>query len=248
MRDDLYIKTLKRVQRRLSGAPRLGTAHALLFTAFTVPAGLFTGFYFNRVGVIDFLAYASIVGWSLLLFVHAGYLYLHSGALKRRRERIVQEEVLDAGDSFDLSEDDMIALHTRLDETVRAHSQAHVRLLANAFVNVLLWPGIMVLIPFAVVFLGIMNSGYVEVIGRFVLMFAVLGTFLAAFALPFRSLRPSIRDETDNLRAVYGYKRKRDAASSRHDEAAERLSIGDDGELIAEPMDDSERLGFHQAD
>ncbi len=246
MRDDLYIKVYKRVERRLSGPPRWGTIHALVFSAFAVPIGLFTGVFFARVGVIDFLAYATIVGWSLLLFLHAGYLFLHSGALKRRRERVIQEEVLDAGDSFDLSEGEMIALHTRLDETIRHQSQAHVRLLANAFINVLLWPAAIVLVPVAVLFLGLMSSATVEVVARFVLMFAVLGTFLAAFALPFRALRPSTRDETDNLRAVYGYKRKREA--SRHAEAAERLSIGDDGELIAAPPDDSEQLDYQQAD
>jgi hypothetical protein len=163
----------------------------------------------------------------------------------RRRERVIQEEVLDAGDSFDLSEDDMIALHTRLDDAIRDQSQAHVRLLANAFVNALLWPGILLLIPFSVVFLGLMNSGYVEVLGRFALMFAVLGTFLAAFALPFRSLRPAATDETDNLRAVYGYKRKRDESRQA---AAERLSIGDDGELIAAPRDDADELDYERAD
>ena len=247
MRDDLYVKVHRRIQRRLSGPPRLGTLHALAFTVFTVPMALFTGVFMRWDGVLDVMVFATIVGWSLLLFLHAGYSYLSSGARKRRRERVIQEEVLDAGDSFGLDEDAMIGLHTRLDDAVRAESQVHVRLAANALVNALLWPGLLVLIPFAVIFLRVMDSSYVDVLARFMVALSVLGTFLAAFALPFRALRPSAPsalDEKDNLRAVYGYKRKR-ALPSRHDEAAERLSIGDDGELIAEPVDESERYDYH---
>ena len=246
MRDDLYIRTHRRIQRRLSGPPRLGTLHALAFTAFTVPMALFTG-VFMRSNALEFLVLGAIMSWSLLLFLHAGYGYLNSGARRRRRERMIQEEVLDAGDSFDLTEDEMIGLHTRLEETVRSESQAHVRLLANATANLLFWPGLVIAIPLMAVFFGVMSSGSIDGMARILIALSAMGTCIAAGALPFRALRGAPPDETDNLRAVYGYKRKR-ALPVRHDEAAERLSIGDDGELIPESIDEPEEYDFRQAE
>jgi hypothetical protein len=229
MTDDLYRKVRNRVERRLSKSPRLVTIHALLFTFFSVPVGLWS-LRTHSGGSIHGVVYWTIFFWSIGLLIHASYLFLHSGAWRGAREKYIQEEVLDAGESYDLEGDELIDLHVHLADDIQMRSQVFSRLLLNALGNLVLWPG--VLVTMMVVY-GLEIIPPVNFSSAFnsVLTLALLGTLILGIALPVRELSKKKSKNHDDLRAIYGYKRKR---HERHhlDDTEERVKIGDDGEFV----------------
>jgi hypothetical protein len=212
MPDHLYTKVRYRIERHLSGSPRRAIQHSLLFSLFTVSFGLLSLLTYLR-GAANSFVYLGILFWSVLLFAHWGYLYWRSGAWKPRRERLIQEEILDAGDTYELSEDEMISLHLELSDEIASRSEVFERGLFNAAGNVFLWPGMLFVMVFfqqaRIWMLQQSNDPY-----QIVLFVGMIGTLLLSFTLPVRALRSGGQSAYRDLRDVYGSKRKRDAMRS----------------------------------
>lgn len=210
IQDAFYHKIRSRIERRFSKRPTLAILHALLFTVISVPLGLWG--VISHPYSIDGVIYWTIFLWSILLFLHVGYVYLHSGAWSRRRERHIQEEVLDVGELYDFDEAEMLDLHLRLREDLQQQSNVFHRLMLNATGNLALWPGMLVgMLAFQWITRFIsFDSGLFSIGFRGLLLLVLLGTFLLGFLIPVRQLW-QIRGDTDevNLRALYAYKRKR---------------------------------------
>jgi hypothetical protein len=234
MLDNLNLKIRARVERRLS-KPRWVILNALLFTLFTVIIGTFSALT-HPYGAMNGVVYFVIFFWTLVLLAHAGLTYWNSGARHGRREKLVQEEVLDAGETYDLSEEEMIDLHQRVSEDLRARSTTFNRLLLNAAGNVAAWPGMM-LILLAIqqtinVSYGLSEISDYGAVVRVGMLLSLAGTFALGFLLPVRQLLGSRQsDHMNDLRAIYGgreRKTKREAAESR------LVGIDDEGELIVD--------------
>ncbi len=235
MEDAFYLKLRARVERHLSKSPKSAIIHALLFTIVTVPLGLW-GVFSHPVSV-NGVIYWVIVLWSIVLFIHTRSLYLNSGASRGKREKYIEEEVLDAGETYDLDSDEMLALHLQLSDDIQKRSQNFKSPVLNALGNLILWPGMLVIL------LGLLAAGIIteynfSSIFRPALVAAILGTFLLGFLLPVRQLWQN-QMSTEDLRTTYSAKRKRKDLSEL--ERAERLmEVGDDGEIIL--TDDDAKL------
>lgn len=232
MTGDLYQKALTRIKRRLSYAKRPMIIHALLFTLFTFIVGGYSKLT-HPGGAIDGVVYWIIVGWSLLLFAHVAFAYLHSGAWGSRREKFIAEEVLDFGDILSLPPDEMIDLHMRLSTDVRLDAQPFYRLMVNAVGNVLLWPAMLILMTIIRWTIFPTTDASMELSNLFgnSLVLSIVGTLILSFILPVQHLiaRPQ-RSAYDTLSAIYGYKRKREQFEGT-DKKTNSINPGDD-ELI----------------
>jgi hypothetical protein len=232
MRDALYIHVRKRVERRLSGSPRAATLNALGFTLLAGPLALLSlvlrvsdGIPF---GSIDGVVYWVSFLWSIVLLAHVTRVYWHSSARAAWREKQIEGEVFDVGELDHLDSEDMIDLHERLSDDLQRSAGVYHRLLLNAGLNFLLWPGLLLGMWLAQ---GLM-SPWLSSAGLLfsqLLPFAVIGTMLLGLALPVRRVFFGSRRDRDDLRAIYGGKRKR---GEKFKHAAVRLS--DDGELVSD--------------
>ncbi len=225
MSDELYDRALNRVTRRLEKSPRLLTLHALLFTIFTVPAMIWD--LGARAYGVNGGLYWFIWFWSIALFAHATFRYLRSGAARGYRERVIQEEVLDAGELFSLSEDEMVMLHVQLSDEVQVEARPFRRLMLNAAGNLALWPGmLMIMLMF---YRGIPISGGDPF--RTGLFVSILGTFLLGLILPVRQIFIRAPEEKHaRLHTLYGQRR----GQKRKNASSQVMGIGDDGELVLE--------------
>ena len=236
MRDDLYPKVRRRVERRLSGSPRAATLNALAFTIFAGPLALLSLYIRyndgNPFGSVDGVVYWVCFFWSVILFADAGWLYWRSPTRASWREKRIEEEVSDVGDLVGLSADEMIGLHERLSDELQRGSDAYRRLMLNASANLMLWPGLLLGLWIAQ---GLVSPWLTSGAALFTLAlpFAIVGTLLLGLVLPLRALFASPRRERPDLHAIYGGKRKRDAEPSHEDAAAHLSDVGDDGELMS---------------
>jgi hypothetical protein len=201
--DAFYIKLRTRVESRLSKSPTLITIHALLFTVIGFLLGLW-GLVSHPLS-IDGVAYWIIFIWSIILFGHTAYSYLNSGAWERKREARIQDEVLDAGETYDLDQDEMLTFHLQLSEDIQKRSQNFNPLFLNGLGNLALWPGLSILM-----FILFKTNMIQAASFRATLFLSVFGTLLLGFLLPVRRLwQRQPADSERHLRAVYGYGRKR---------------------------------------
>lgn len=211
MNDFLYEKVNKRVERRLSKSPRLAIINAFLFTLFTVPVGLWSKFT-HPSGTIDGVVYWVIVLWSIGLFAHTLSLYARSGARRTPRETIIQEEVLDAGETYQLEPDEMIDLHLRLSTAIETQSRPIKQLMTIGIGNLLLWPGTLILATLLYNIAQIINEDHFGGFFNALLVLSLIGSFVFGLMLPLQELRGKQPDRAHDLYAVYGYKRKRGSA------------------------------------
>ena len=235
MRDAYYLKIRSRVERRLSQRPRLATIHALLFTLICVPLG-FWGIFTHPVS-INGVAYWVIFLWSIVLFGHVAYSYINSGAWARKREKHIQEEVLDAGETYDLDQQEMVDLHLLLRDDLQKRSQGYNWLMLNALGNVALWPGLLLVMLF-LLRTNVISGYSFSLVFRAALLLALLGTATLGLLLPIRELRRSQPNHGEqDLSAIYGYRRKRkgipqnESLAHLEDGADELDWIVDDSEL-----------------
>lgn len=224
MLTDIEDKVQARVERHLALSPRFATLHAVLFTLSGVLFGLMSLMYFSGSGFPGLL-YIMMVLWSVPLAMHTTFAFWQSGAWRGRRSRLVHEEVLDAGETYSLSTDEMIELHLHVDEAVRKQSQPFTRVLLNGLGNLLLWPGAVAAVMVLNVFFG---AGYWFADFSTVMAVLLMGTLSLAGLLPLGQLRyllpggAPVQEQyrrSEHLRSMYADKRKR----SVH-EAASRLS------------------------
>lgn len=216
MNDFLYEKVSKRVERRLSKSPRLAIINAFLFTLFTAPVGLWSKFT-HASGTIDGVVYWVIVLWSIGLFAHIASLYIRSGARRNPREKIIQEEVLDAGESYQLEPDEMIDLHLRLSTDIEIQSKSIKQLMTIGISNLLLWPGTLILATLLYNVAQIITEDRFGGFFNALLILSLIGSFVLGLMLPLRELRGKQSDHTHDLYAIYGYKRKRSSAIETQD-------------------------------
>ena len=226
-------KVQTRVERHLAQSPRFATLHGLFFTASVLLFGLLT-ILFSSGGGFPGLLYLMLVLWSVPLALHTTFAFWQSGAWRGRRSRLVRDEVLDAGETYDLSTDEMIDLHVRVDETIRKQAQPFNRVLLYGLGSLVLWPGSVA----GVLFLNIFGLGYW--FGNFTNLLALLlmGSFVLGLLLPLGQLRyllpggAPVRDQyrrDAHLREMYAHKRKRHLS-----EAERRLSDWDETEEAVE--------------
>ncbi len=219
MLTDIEDKVQTRVERHLALSPRFATLHAVLFTLSGALFGLINLMYFSGSGFPSLL-YILMVLWSIPLAMHSLFAFWQSGAWRGRRSRLVHQEVLDAGETYDLSTDEMIDLHLRVDEAIRKQSEPFARVLTNGLGNLLLWPGSIA----GMLFVGFMGIGqWFDQLGPLLniqnmIMLLLMGTLGLALVLPLGQLRyllpggAPIRDQyrrNANLRSMYAEKRKR---------------------------------------
>jgi hypothetical protein len=234
--DELYDRARRRAERRLAGPPRLATLHAALFTLFTVPAGLFS--VIMRGGnSIDGVIYWVVFFWSLVLALHAGMIFLRSGAWGPLREQVIEEEVKEIGTDHALDRESMMDLHVAVSDDIRRESGTFMRILFNAAGNVALWPGVLV----ALMGLQYLFGVNVGLFFTTALLLALFGTLALGFILPLHLLRDlSSGGQRRDRRHIYARyetpKVKRDPSA----ESAQRLELAEDGELVWRDFDDEE--------
>lgn len=233
MNDYLYEKVSKRVERRLSTSATLVVLNTLLFSLFTVPVGLWSKFTHGS-GTIDGRVYWVIVLWSIGLFMQTAFTYARSGARRKTREKIIQEEVLDAGDIYNLSPDEMIDLHLRQSSAVQIRTKPLHRVMQIAVGNVVLWPGVLIAAYILFNMTHIVSDAYFSLFFNTLLVLALIGSLVLGLMLPVRELWSKKEDVHDNLRAIYGYKRKRGETLELHDE---EIAFTPEAERIDEPLD-----------
>ena len=73
MSASFYINVREQVEQHLNKSPRLAILHGLLFTAFSVPVGLWSVLTHPT---IDGVVYWTIFLWSIVLFGHMIVAYL----------------------------------------------------------------------------------------------------------------------------------------------------------------------------
>lgn len=238
--DDIRDKVQQRVERHLARSPLFATLNALLFTLFTATFGFFSALT-HPGGAIDGVIYWTIFFWSILVAIHSIIAFQQSGAWHRRRTRLIQDEVTDAGDTYQLTTDEMIELHLQTEEDIRKDASPFHMVLLNGVGNFALWPGGLVAMLIVQRFSNQFGSGFTPLDFRTGLMVMLIGTLALGFLLPLRELLLLLpgselqrhqHDKTATLRALYGYKRKRHLSESE-----ERLSdAAAEGDLI-EPDD-----------
>lgn len=240
-----YARVLRRVERRVGKTPYLAILHAALYTALVVPIGLL-GILFAPSGApIDGFVYLAIMAWSVLLGLHLGAVYLRSGLWPTHRERIIREEISDAGETDDLNEDEMVAMHRQLSQNLDKRARPYNRIALSAVGNLLLWPGGLV----AIMFFSWLGFNYwYGTLPRLVLFMALVGTGVLGLFLPLGELIPKARPASeDELRALYARKGKRDAfnadAYQDDDERAGRLTLSSEGEFVIDDAPPLKRKG-----
>lgn len=224
--DYLYRRTHARLLRRFRPQPRFATLHAAAFVLYSTLFG-FGSTILGYNGMMHGLVYLSIVAWSLLVCLHIGVSYTGSAAYGRRRERAVQEEVIDAGDEYALTPEDMVLLHNHLSTDLRAHARPFSRLLLAGAGFLLAWAGGFALMALATMF-GVMGNGFYGM--------AMMGSLLMTLGagvvfLPFGVFFRQQQDSVEHLRAIYYAKQKR-APVALDDLAYDDVAVGDDGEMI----------------
>lgn len=213
MTDPIYVKIRGRIERRLSGTPHLVTVNALLFTLFTVPFGM-VSVLTRTEDNIDGVIYLVILGWSIILLVHTGATYLRSGAWHKTRETFIQQEILDEGDTYALTPEEMIAMHLQLSADLQRNTQPIQRLLRVAIGNVVLWPGFLLVSTIFFNNLEVVHNDNTTHFFTVLLQIALMGTLLLGFLIPVRELWQKTETQTDDLRTIYGYKRKRELSET----------------------------------
>jgi hypothetical protein len=220
MYDDLYETLRRRVQRRLSNLPRLATLNAILFSVFTVCVGI-SSMLSRPSGNMDGGVYWIIFLWSLILTGQTLLNYRRSASLTAYREHVIYEEILDVGDTVDLSAQEMSMLHGRLAYELTRESPAVNRLLSVVLGNLFLWPG-MLIVGLFLRFSGVNLTFVLE-------QLPLVGTLLLSFAIPVQLLwRKSEQASTFQ----YSFEKQK-----RKNDAPRRLVIGDDGEIVPEVIE-----------
>ncbi len=223
MLTDIEDKVQARVERHLAQSPRFATLHGLLFTLSVMFFGLLNILFYSGSGFPGLL-YLMLLVWSVPLALHTTFAFWQSGAWRGRRARLVRDEVLDAGETYDLSTDEMIDLHLRVDSAIRSQSQPFNRILLHGLGHVVLWPGSLA----GVLFLNIFGLGYWFASFPNVLALLMVGTLSLGLLLPLGQLRyllpggAPVRDQyrrDAHLREMYTHKRKRHLS-----EAQQRLA------------------------
>src|SRR5690606_5170137 len=105
MNDELARKIRSRVEYRLTKAPRYATLNALLFSLVAAFLGFFVigmpyfGFsFFADSGIFYdgsfYLLLFGVIAWAGVTALYALALFVQSGAWGRRREQLIQREIL----------------------------------------------------------------------------------------------------------------------------------------------------------
>lgn len=144
MTDRVYLILRNRIERRLE-KPRTLIPHMALFTLYSVIAGTMS-IITRPMGNMDGVFYWTIFFWSVIVSMHTLYAYLRSGAWATTRDRLVQEEILEASEEFHLSADEMAELHDRLSEDIGDRSRTFNKLAAAGAGYFFLWPGTLILL------------------------------------------------------------------------------------------------------
>lgn len=208
MTDPIYLKVREQVEGR-SGHPRFAALNALLFTLFTVIFGV--GSLFTRLnGSIDGVIYWIIFFWSIILFAHVGIVHVRSAARRKTRQTIIQQEVLKVGETYNLTPEEMIDIHLQLDADLQLRTQAVQRLFTIASGNLVLWPGLLLVSIILYNGLHIISESAFVRFFTLLLQLGLMGTLVSGLGIPIRTLWQKPAQQTDDLRAIYGYKRKRE--------------------------------------
>jgi hypothetical protein len=235
MNDELYKKLRRRVEYRLAKSPRYATINALLFSIFGIIAGVFTYFttfdsmWGRWINEFSILAILAAVGWAGLTLLYSGSLFFQSGAWTRRRENLIQTEILDAMKSYDLDEDDWIELHLALSKDIDERSRPFRRLVYHAGINAVTWIGGLGGLWSLWFFFGSPDFDYSML---YIILLPVI-TFATIFLLPVRQIFQKPEQNVEHLRALYSGKPKRAQAEADVD-YSRLVQTGDDGELIFE--------------
>lgn len=214
--DALWGRLRRRLERRLSASPRPAALNALLFAWTAVPLALLS-LLSSPYGVVDGRLYVGAFLWNVGVLLHALLLYRRSGGWDPYREQGVKEQVLDAAEDFDLSEDDLLALYRRLSDDLRQRAAPFARVLLTAAGSVLLWLGALLLAA-----LLSPNDGAIGAL----LASSMVATVLLNSSLAFSVFRRRTPGGDDALRAIYGGSSR---AKRKH---SADVGLSDDGELI----------------
>jgi hypothetical protein len=235
MVENPYFRIRGKIEHRLS-KPRGAILNAVLFTVYTVFAG-FGSLMMSSGEGINPLIHISILLWSIVLALHTGRDYLRSGAWTGAREKAIQQEVLEAGETLNLSEDEMIDLHQQLAEDVAARAQPLFNKAAVvAAVNILLWDGVLAGILVYSRFASVSASSF-----TYFTLLALVGTLLVGFTLPIGKVLREQRARED-LRAIYGkQKRKRQSELYAPEAYLSIRRVDDEGEVAENSENSSQR-------
>jgi hypothetical protein len=241
MNDELYKKLRRRAEYRLAKAPRYATVNALLFSIFGIIVGGFTYFttfdsmWGRWMNEFSFLAMLAVVGWAGLTVLYTGALFFQSGAWARRRENLIQTEILDVMKNYDLDEDDWIELHLALSKDIDERARPFRRLVYHAGINAVTWIGGLGGLWTLLFLFGVPSFDYSML---YIALLPVI-TFASIFVLPIRQIFQKPEQNVEHLRALYSTKPKR--AQAENDVDYSRLvQTGDDGELIFEGEPDND--------
>jgi hypothetical protein len=233
MSDRAYLILQNRIERRLEKSRTL-IPHMALFTLYSVIFGT-VSITMRPMGNMDGVIYWSIFAWSVLVSMHTLYTYMRSGAWTATRERLVYEEVLEAGDEFHLSSEEMIDLHERLSDSIRKRSSTFNKLAAVGAGYFLLWPGSLIfllILKWLIVGDGLPeDSSTLTAISQIWQPLSLLGMLLLSMLLiPWRALLPQAKSRSD-LYALYQGKSKRGAQLTIPEGESE---IDEEGEILPE--------------
>lgn len=224
MTDRVYLILRNRIERHLE-KPRTLVPHMALFTTYTVIAGTMS-IITRPTANLDGVIYWSIFAWSVIVSMHTLYAYLRSGAWAATRDRLVQEEILEASEEFDLAADEMAELHNQLSADISQRSNIFNKLAAVGAGYFGLWPGTLILL---FILQRLITSDANIVFQSFIELWhplTLLGTFLlSSLLIPWRELLPQPKSR-DQLYDLYRSKHKR----------GERLALDEDAEILPEPV------------
>ncbi len=239
MNDELTRKIRSRVEYRLAKAPRYATINALLFSlaaaalgvlAFMMPPDWSSLYYGSMVFILMLFG---VIAWAGLTALYAIGLFAQSGAWSRRREQLIQSEILEVIERYNLEEDDSVDLHLKVSQEVEQNAQPFRRLLVHGLLNGIGWVGGFGLLALFWLFIGFFP--FVSTGSLLVAMSAV--SLLSIPMLPLHVIFQKQEPSVEHLRAVYGGKPKRTMAESEPD-YSRLIQTGDDGELIYDDLDD----------
>lgn len=232
MSDRAYFILRNRIANRLE-KPRNLISHIALFTAYTVIFGTMSMVVRGQ-GMMDGIFYWSIFGWSVLVGMHTIHAYLRSGAWAATRDRLINEEILEAADEFDLSSEEMIDLHERLAESIQQDKNSRIfnQLAAVGGGNFGIWNVSLVLLfilqRLLVGFNPPEENSFLNLVFSVWQPLSVFATLcLSATLVPWQSLIPRSKSRTD-LSELYHSKGKREML----DHFISSDEIDDEGEIL----------------
>jgi hypothetical protein len=234
MSDSLYLEAVERIERRLSQL-RLPTVHALLFGFLASAVGL-TSASASLVGVMNGVVYWVIFLWCLILLAHGTNSYLHSGAWKNHREKVIHEELVQIAYRDDLSPAELADLHQRLSDDIRQRAAPFHWTMGTIASYAGLWQG-MFMVGLVINSVARETVETTNILTIVLQIIPLVGTVLLALGLVGANVLLQRKPENAAARAAYLHDLYNIKADKRKNAAGERLVINEEGEI----MDDEEQ-------